>query len=182
MPHGIHHSVPCHPSRIASIAPLYPLHLYVRACQLHPLCSQRLVSPHASSPVPSPSSPGIMARISRPILHLLSVTPSPRHISHHILLHGLHGSLALSGKASPLLADDHPPLPRLPPPPHSRRVPPHPLHPRLHLRQGRKVPAQRQQAPHLSSQPTKRQTISSHPRHIIYNVANHKVQSKQKCQ
>ena len=168
MPHGIHHSVPCHAGRIASIAPLYPLRLYVRACQLHPLGSQRLVSPHASSPVPSPSSRGIMARISSPVLHLLSVTPGARHISHHILLHGFHGSLALSLQAFSILADDHPPLPRLPPPPHSRRVPPHPLRHRLHLRQGRKIPAQRQQAPHLSCQPT--------PYNIMWQIIKFKVQ------
>ena len=167
MPHGIHHSVPCPPGSIASIAPLYPLHLHVRACQLHPLGSQRLVSPHASSPVPPPSSPGIMARISSPVLHLLSVTPGPRHISHHILLHGFHGSLALSLQAFGILADDHPPLPRLPPPPHSRRVPPHPLRPRLHLRQGRKIPAQRQQAPHLSSQPQKGKLQGTSPNHHL---------------
>lgn len=150
MPHGIHHPIPCTPGRIAIIALLYPLRLYVRPCQSSTLGSQCLVSPHDSSPVPSSSPLGIMARLRSPVLHLLSVPPGLGRIGHHNLLHGLHVSLALSLQATCFLADDHPPLPRLSPSPYSRHVPPHPLRRRLHLCQGRRIHSPVSKTQHLT--------------------------------
>ena len=182
-PDVFHHSASCRHGCIAINPNILPFRIYVRSCQLHPLGSQRLVPVDGASSVPLPSPVGFVAGIRGSLLPLLSVPPGLGCIGHHILLHGLHCSVALSQKAPSLLSDAHSPGNRLPPPSYSWHLPPHPLRPRLHLCQGREFHPQSQHPKNIGG----KSKSSKQEQHIIKfksqsskfksRTAYHKVQS-----
>ena len=147
---GSHHSDSCRLGCIAICPHILPFRLYVRSCQLHSLGSQCLVPVDGASSVSLPSSAGFMVGFRCVVVHLLSVPPSLGRICHHILLHGIHRSLALQTKASRLLADAHSPSDRMSPPSHSWHLSSHPFRHRLSLRQGRRIHSQIPKTQHLT--------------------------------
>ena len=175
-PDGLHHSASCQHGCIAINPNILPFRIYVRSCQLNPLGSQFLVLVDGASSVQLPSSAGCLALLRVVVVHILSGITCFRCIRIDFLLHGLHCSVALPQKAPSLLPDAPPLAYRLPPPSHSWHLPPHPLRPRLHLRQGREFCSQSQHPKNIGG----KSKSSKQEQHIIkfkVQISMFKVQS-----